>query len=47
MKEELKAAPGGGELDPSELDRRARGIALERGRQTARDEVINKKGKLC
>ena len=29
------------------MERRARGIALERGRQAARTEVISKKGKIA
>ena len=44
IKGELKAAPGGELLEASELEKKARGIALERGRENARNEAINKKG---
>lgn len=40
----LQAAPGGKELGSSELEKKARGIALERGRENAKNEVIKKKG---
>lgn len=44
IKDELRAASGGGELAPAELEKKARDVALERGRESAKSNVINKKG---
>ena len=47
VKAELSADIGGDELTPAELVKRAREVALERGRENAKNIVINKKGSLC
>ena len=44
IKDELRAASGGDELAPAELEKKARDVALERGRASAKSNVINKKG---
>ena len=44
IKEKLRSEPGGVDLDPTELERKARDVALERGRTSAKNEVINKRG---
>ena len=44
IKDELKVTSGGGELAPAELEKKARDVALERGRESAKSNVINKKG---
>lgn len=44
IKDELKVTPGGSELSPAELERKARDVALERGRENAKNIVINNKG---
>ena len=46
IKDELRAASRGSELAPAELEKKARDVALERGRESARNTVIDKKGTL-
>ena len=45
IKSELKATPGVAELSPTELEKEARDLALKRGRENAKNIVINSKGK--
>ena len=44
IKDELRATSGGGELAPAELEKKARDVALERGRESAKSNVIDNKG---
>ena len=44
IKDELKVAPGVAGLSPAELEREARDMALKRGRENAKNIVINNKG---
>lgn len=43
IKDELRTAPRGGELTADELEKKARDMALERGRESAKSDVINNK----
>ena len=44
IKDELKVTPGVAGLSPAELEREARDVALKRGRENAKNIVINNKG---
>ena len=44
IKDELRANSVGGELAPTKLEKKARDVALERGRESAKSIVMNKKG---
>ena len=44
IKDELKVAPGVAGLSPAELEREARDVVLKRGRDNAKNIVINNKG---
>ena len=45
LKDELKATPGMADLPPAELEKEARDLALQRGRENAKNIVINNKRK--
>lgn len=47
IKEELRAGTGGGEIAAADLEKKARDVALNRGRDSAKNKVINEKGLHC
>ena len=44
IKDELKVTPHGSKLSPAKLEREARDVALKRGRENAKNIIINNKG---